>query len=203
MTINDLTLSQFAKFREVEKSKLSDTDKALKLASIITDKSLNDIEDLPGYKLETLLTKVAFVRQSKLSDRIKKVIWIKGKRYKLVKSAKHLSTNQYTAFKTYQQNNLANYHNLASIIYMRCPLFMKPYFDYENRAELAENFKSIKVGKVFGSLFFYSKTFRKLRDDSLLSLSQSKAKISLREMEIQMELEDLGLSMDGTGLLSV
>lgn len=199
-TVNKLTLETYQRLKQVQVMPMDEADRPAKLLSVVTGLSLTEIDNLPIWKLTELYGQMGVLLKSQPTKRIKKRIWIKGKRYSPCLTIEELNTNQYTSFKTFQQNELANYHNLASIIYLNKPWFGKSNFDESKVNELSKLFLKQKVGKVFGALFFYSNELTKLNNSSLHSLlhSQEIIKDRIQEMAAAVVRGDLQMPMAGT-----
>lgn len=199
-TVNNLTLETYQRLKQAQIKPMDEADRPAKLLSVVTGLSLTEIDNLPIWKLTELYGQMGVLLKSQPTKRIKKRIWIKGKRYSPCLTIEELNTNQYTSFKTFQQNELANYHNLASIIYLNNPVFGKANFDESKVNELSKLFLKQKVGKVFGALFFYSNELTKLNEDSQASLmwSQTIIKDRVAEMAAAVAKGDLQLHTDGT-----
>jgi len=179
---------------------MDEYDRPAKLLSVVTGLSLTEIDNLPIWKLTELYGQMSVLLKSQPTKRIKKRIWINGKRYSPCLTIEELNTNQYTSFKTFQQNELANYHNLASIIYLNKPVFGKASFDESKVNELSKLFLKQKVGKVFGALFFYSNELTKLSNSSIHSLAHSQEIIKdrIEEMAAAVARGDLQMPTAGT-----
>lgn len=172
-------------------------DKANKLLSIISGKSLSEIEAYDLSTLDFLYKRLAVLRATKPSMKVKKTLWVNGKRFKLIKSEKNLNANQFVVWETYNENTIRNYNKLAAVIYLRHKAFTKPKFTDEGFAEAQELFLGAKVGQIFGALFFCRVRLSKLKADSLLYTKEAEMKIAAHMEIIRKVLEDSGVSMDG------
>lgn len=199
-TVNKLTLETYQRLKQVQVKPMDEADRPAKLLSVVTGLSLTEIDNLPIWKLTELYGQMSVLLKSQPTKRIKKRIWINGKRYSPCLTIEELNTNQYTSFKTFQQNELANYHNLASIIYLNKPVFGKASFDESKVNELSKLFLKQKVGKIFGALFFYSNELTKLSNNSLHSLAHSQdiIKDRIEEMASAVARGDLQMPTAGT-----
>lgn len=199
-TVNKLTLETYQRLKQVQVKPMDEADRPAKLLSVVTGLSLTEIDNLPIWKLTELYGQMSVLLKSQPTKRIKKRIWINGKRYSPCLTIEELNTNQYTSFKTFQQNELANYHNLASIIYLNKPVFGKASFDESKVNELSKLFLKQKVGKVFGALFFYSNELTKLSNSSIHSLAHSQEIIKdrIEEMAAAVARGDLQMPTAGT-----
>lgn len=195
--VDKLTVVQYGRFIECERSNMDEIDKANKLLSIVTGKTLDEIESLDLSTLDFHYRKLSVLRASTPSGKINKVLWIKGKRFRLVKSERHLNTNQFTMWETHANNPIRNYNKLAACIYLRHKPFTKPTFHKDDFAEVAELFSTCTVGQLFGALFFCKVRLEKLKQTSQAYLSQAEIEIQNHTTAILNLLKDSGVSTDG------
>jgi len=195
--IDKLKVKDYIRFLDAERSRMDALDKANKLLSIVTSKSLDYIENLDLSTLDYLYKKLAVLRASKPSMKVKKVIWVKGKRFRLVKSEKHLNANQFVTWETFNDDPIRNYNKLASVIYLRSPLLKKAKFTSDGFTENVELLMEAKVGQVFGALFFCRRKLEKLKNDSQLCTKEAEMMIAEHMKVIHKVLADSGVNMDG------
>lgn len=197
--LNNLTLKQYVDFRKIETKQYEDeAERVEDWIELFTGLSKEQVRELPIYKVQLLATQIGRLRNTPLNTRVNKTIWIKGKRYKCVKNEYHLNTNQLVSAETFRLSTLDNYHRLAAIVYMRAKYFKEPVFDSKNFEDLAKEYLNVKVGKIFGAVFFYSKRLIRLRTISQHYLKSSLTQITEREKEIEQQLKSLGIDTDGT-----
>jgi len=196
--VSQLTLNQLIRFQLIEKSQLDNFEKSLRLLTIVTGQKYTEIESLPLKQLNKLLIKLSFIRATTPSKKLFKTIWLKGKRYKLIKDEFEMNANQYTMIKNLQENTIENYNRLAAIVYLRSPLFKKSFYDSEGQKEFSEQILKMPVKKVFGALFFYSKQSEIWKQTLEQSLASQHQVIQSHMIEIYNHLEALGKSTDGT-----
>lgn len=195
--VDKLTVAKYSRFIEVERSNMDALDKANKLLSILNGKSLNEIEAYDLSTLDYLYKKLAVLRSTTPSMKVKRTVWVDGKRFRLIKSEKHLNANQFVTWETYNENPIRNYNKLAAVIYLRHKLFTKPKFTSDVFAEAQETFLKAKVGQVFGALFFCRVKLWKLKAASQRYTKEAEMRIANHMEIIRKVLEDSGVSMDG------
>lgn len=198
ISVNSLTLEQYVKFKEIETAETDNVVMATRLLSLLTGLTEEQLDDLPIWKTEHLFKQIGNLRSTNPNRRVKRTLWIKGKRYEVCKSEKHLNTNQLTIADTLQVDSLKHLHLLAATIYMRYPLFGKKRFDSKTFTDLAEEMKKQKVGKVLGAVFFYSNRLKltklKIQDYSQKAMTE----IEKRMVEVEHILEELRIDTGGT-----
>jgi hypothetical protein len=201
-SLNKLTLKQLIKFEQLKALPASNSDAIIRRAdkqlACVTGLSMAEIENLPYWKHELYFKQLASLNADKPKVKVKKVIWVKGKRYKYFKSEKDLNANQYTAFKTYQENSIANIHKCGSIAYLRSPLFGKTRFKAEDCEQIANDLLDQKVSKVYGAVFFCMNELESLSLISQASLMIAEMEIQSHKKQMFKDLEALGVNTDGT-----
>ena len=198
-TVNDLTLKQYIELNKIERENIDDTEKADKIISLITGIDIDFVTSkMPLDKLEFYYKSTADLRASLPTKKLNKVIRIDGKRYKVAENEKKLNANQFVLAETYRVNHFSNYHLLAAIIYMDCPLFGRHEFNDSGFHDLAEKMLTQKVSKVFGAVFFYLNVLTNLRQTTQSYISRQESLIAERMAEVERGLQDIGVNMDGT-----
>jgi len=205
-SVNKLTLEQYSKLRAIESEKINTEDdsevevtRATKILSMLTGIEVDFIErKMPTGEVEHYFKQIADLRATVPTTKVKKILWIGGKRYKICKSEKQMNANQFTAADTYRVNHVSNYHLLAAIVYMDCPIFGKHQFNENGFDDLAEKMKQQKVGDVFGAVFFYSNVLTNLRRTTLNFIKSQKEILQERLAEVEQGLKDIGINTDGT-----
>lgn len=195
---DELTVRQFQEFHLALKE-TDILDREIKLISICSGLTIEQVEALPRAELKKKILDLHKVLTSKPSEKVKRIILVKKKPYVAILAVENLdgllSTSQWTAAKTYQVDPIENLHLLLPLFYTPYKLFRKPKLA-ENQLKAAEDFKSAKIGDVFGGVFFYSKVWTAFGPD-LVNLSNQANKILADHLE---ELRGAGFisHMDGT-----
>lgn len=197
-SVNSLTLEQYKNFRKIELEPIDELDKAVKLVNLLTGISIEVLEVMDDWKLKWYFKRLADLRATSPTTKIKKTLWIKGKRYQITKSEIHINTNRFVLSETYRANPIETYHLLAAAAYIDAPLFGVKKFNADKFHELAESMRSQKVGSVFGALFFYSVKLRESREN-LENYSRSANQVIQKRMEeVERGLEAIGIDTAGT-----
>lgn len=190
-SVNQLTLNQFVKLKQIEDTELTSFEKGEQILSLVSGLTIEQINDLKLWKLDYYFKRIALLRASQPNTKVNKWLFIKGKLYRLVKSEKHLNTNQFTAADTFAIDAVANFNKLAAIIYTH-----KGKFTDESFEELSNYFANCKVGKIYGAVFFYSNRFKHSKVISDFYFQQSMKVIKERLMEIKNKnMDGIELSM--------
>ena len=165
-TWNDITISQFQECYFLLGDKPG-TDEWIKVISVLTGKSFDYIESIPLRKLKGLILSLHFLRHPTLNEKVKKYIVLNGRIYKAVYFATELNTAQAIDLKTFLKPDgldqtgtiVENAHKLLASIYL--PLSWIGFkYNGSKHEKIANDFKSTKMGDVYGTLFFYSVVYR-------------------------------------------
>jgi len=164
-----MTVSQFQDWHNVIKTERDLFDREVKLLSIVSGKTVEYLEDLPLEDLRKLFRQMNKI-DTKLNDKPKRIVSVKLKPFVAFclpsEISDKLSTNQYTALKTYtatEEDTIKNMHKILALTYAPYRLFRKPKLsEYFNKIE--ERMKSAKMGDISGTVFFYSLVSEKLQE---------------------------------------
>lgn len=196
-SFNDFTVEQFQEWHRVIKEEHDIIDREVKLASILTGKSVEYLESVPYSVLKEVIKKVNKISLTEPSTKVVRYVKVGRKVYSAILNAQDLhglmSTSQFTAAKTYAANPIENMHLLLPLYYAPYKLFSKQKLS-ENQVKLSEEFKKVKVGEVYGAVFFYSilwSQFAPILEDSL-----KQATIVMQE--VAADGQDSMSLMDGT-----
>ena len=177
-SFNDFTVEQFQQWHKVIKEESDIIDREVKLASILTGKSVEYLESVPYSVLKEVIKRVNKISLTEPSTKVVRFVKVGRKVYSAILNAQDLhglmSTSQFTAAKTYAANPIENMHLLLPLYYAPYKLFGKQKLA-ENQIKLAEEFKKVKVGEVYGAVFFYSilwSQFVPILEDSLKQATQ-------------------------------
>lgn len=197
--VNQLTIKEFIEYENIRTSSLENIDKIIQIASLFTNVSVSEYENMSFNELEKVKSKVLLLINSTPNTRLNNTFWHDGTRYKACKDERDFKTNQYTALKQYETDVINNLHKILALIYVKCPLFSKYKFNSDNVEEIGDVIYNYgKVGDVYGTLFFYSNRSEKLKTDLLNSLEEVQKEIAIHMEEVNRELKASGVNMDGT-----
>lgn len=157
-----MTVSQFQDWHNVIKTERDLFDREVKLLSIVSGKTVEYLEDLPLEDLRKLFRQMNKI-DTKLNDKPKRIVSVKLKPFVAFclpsEISDKLSTNQYTALKTYtatEEDTIKNMHKILALTYAPYRLFRKPKLsEYFNKIE--ERMKSAKMGDISGTVFLLSR----------------------------------------------
>jgi len=167
MDYNNLTISQYQHLNKIAKSGLNELDTQIAIASYLTGKSKQNIENLPLPKLKALLKDISFINSPVVSGNPKKYIFVKGTLFKGVTSIDDLTAGQYIDLKNFAgEGFVENLHNMVAVLY-------KPVFVDMNHTDKAELLKSAKLKHIYNLLFFCSAVLEKLNPTIQMSLELS------------------------------
>lgn len=156
-SFNDFTVEQFQEWHKVISEEKDIIDREVKLASILTGKSVEYLESIPYSVLKEVIKKVNRVNLSQPNTEVRRFVRVGTKVYAAILDAKELhglmSTSQFTAAKTYAANPIENMHRLLALYYTQYQPFKKRKLT-ENQLKLSEDFKKVKIGDVYGAVFF-------------------------------------------------
>lgn len=197
--VNQLTIKEFIEYENIRTSSLENIDKIIQIASLFTNVSVSEYENMSFNELEKVKSKVLLLINSTPNTRLNNTFWHDGTRYKACKDERDFKTNQYTALKQYETDVINNLHKILALIYVKCPLFTKYKFNSDNVEKIGDVIYNYgKVGDVYGTLFFYSNRSEKLKTDLLNSLEEVQKEIAIHMEEVNRELKASGVNMDGT-----
>lgn len=197
--VNQLTIKEFIEYENIRTSSLENIDKIIQIASLFTNVSVSEYENMSFNELEKVKSKVLLLINSTPNTRLNNTFWHDGTRYKACKDERDFKTNQYTALKQYETDVINNLHKILALIYVKCPLFTKYKFNSDNVEKIGDVIYNYgKVGDVYGTLFFYSQRSEKLKTDLLNSLEEVQKEIAIHMEEVNRELKASGVNMDGT-----
>lgn len=166
-----MTIETYQKVNKIAQASGDSIEKEIDIASAITGKSKEEIENLP-------LAKVKALTRINISGRKKKYVLINKRLYKGLTDPEELTTGQYVDLKTFGKDFIPNLHNMLAIIY-------KPVFKRYKHEEVAEDMKKANLDDVYGLLFFYSNILEKLSPTIQISLELAKEEIAERLKELQ------------------
>lgn len=196
-SFNDFTVEQFQEWHKVISEEKDIIDREVKLASILTGKSVEYLESIPYSVLKEVIKKVNRVSLSQPNTEVRRFVRVGSKVYAAILDAKELhglmSTSQFTAAKTYAANPIVNMHRLLALYYTQYQPFKKRKLT-ENQLKLSEDFKKVKIGDVYGAVFFYSvlwNQFAPILENSLMEATRT-------IQEIIADGPDFTKPMDGT-----
>lgn len=179
-------------------------DSWVTVLSILSGKPIKYIEGLPIRDLKDYIKKLSFLLEPKMNEKVNKFVSIKGRVFKAVYDASQMQTNQVADLKGFMTGEgsindvvVENAHNLLACLYI--PLTLKGFrYVPSKHKEVASYFRKVKMGDVYGTLFFYSKVY-----EELMKTTQDFGEKNLKIVKDHMkELEDWQRTStkDGVGM---
>lgn len=164
---NDITVEQFQEcyFILGKNPKIDDWVLAL---SVLSGKGVKQIEDLSIKKLKDEINKLQFLLSPALNEKVNKILYTKGRCFKAVLDLSQMQTNQVADLKGFMTGEkptqdliVENFHRLLACIYL--PLTFKGFkYVPSQHVKTSEYMKKVKIGDVYGTLFFYSDVYKAL-----------------------------------------
>lgn len=173
--LGELTINQFIKCIDVERSEPNITDRNISLLSIVFGKPEAYYEAL---KIKDLLAQAARLPKFSLDGlqfKINKHLVINGRIYRATSDLTNMGSDRYRDIKGYLERGFEdNLHNLCASIYIRQPLFRsaKPYNPKWHK-KAAKDFQKAKLKDIAGLVFFYSAVLEKSMEVIQIYLEQN------------------------------
>lgn len=165
---NDITIEQFQEcYFLLGKNPTIDT--WIMVLSTLSGKTFEQIESLPIKKVKESINKLQFLLNPTLNEKVNKFISIKGRPFKAIFQASDMQTNQVADLKGLMNKEgqsvndtiVENAHKLLACIYV--PLTLRGFrYVPSKHKEVSQYFRKAKMGDVYGTLFFYSETYKNL-----------------------------------------
>lgn len=193
-SFDEFTVSQFMAWHEILKQDIDPIDREYRLLSMLLGITQEQCEDIPLKQIDPMLRIINGFKFKKPSEKIKRVLKLNGKYYIPVIYAKHLrelmTASQYTAFKEYTKTDAVEHMDkILALLYTPFKLFRKPKLS-DKQMWLANEFKSAKIGDVYGFVFFLSKQYQKLSEASLPYFQNASLIIENHMKEVSLALEE-------------
>lgn len=197
---NNISVGQFQEAFPyyVKAVKETDTIESLEnwciVIAIVTNSQLEDVRELPGDKLKKVIKKLSFLGDSKINGRKRHNLLFNGRLYHAPRWGKEFSTSRAIEYKTFMGRDfIPNLHFILATIY-------NPVYGKQSHEVRANKFKSLKVGRVYPTVFFYLNRYNKLINrirDYGLKVAREKQK-EAQEILMQTLKESLENIGDGT-----
>lgn len=167
-SFNDITIEQFQECYFLL-GKHPSIDTWIMVLSTLSGKKFDEIEAMPIKKVKEAINKLQFLLNPNLNEKVNKFITIKGRLFKAVFFASDMQTNQVADLKGLMNSEgqsvndtiVENAHKLLACIYV--PLTLKGFrYIPSKHKEVSQYFRKAKMGDVYGTLFFYSETYKNL-----------------------------------------
>jgi len=190
MNFCDLTIKQYIDLNEVDKSELEPLDKSITRISIVSGKSIDELEDMPINKLISMAGHSAYTIPETLSFNN---IRIGLSTYKPVLDLTVMSPAQFIDFNTLSKLGRP-INELLAIIYV------SKIYDPAKHAWLSEQMLKRKVSEVLGAVFFYTRFWKRCEriiTQSLVSVTKDLTEL-VNEIQTDKSFQDFLTNGDGS-----
>jgi len=156
----DLTVEQYQKLEQLKTNNSIDTlDKAIHRLSILSGKSIEEIEDMKPSDVYNKLTEALFLIEPLNSMELKNSVVLGYKKFRYIRNISDYVTSQQKDYTEILKMNGGNYINclpeLMAICHQELTLRGWKYVP-ENHQKNVELFKKSKLSETMGAVFFYS-----------------------------------------------
>lgn len=173
---------------------------SIKVISIITGKTENEVMNLPLNKTIKLAKKIEFLKED---VPVKKVdyIKVKGKRYRCNYNIKDMEAARYIETKYFSGDFAGNIHKIAAsmVIPQKFTIFgwKDEKYDARKHDEYADDLLTASITDLMGSVVFFYLVFRTWIKVSQDYLKKEMTEMKMTERHTEMILQVLCDSMDG------
>lgn len=188
-SFREVTVEQYQELLPIYKKIVdeSDAEKVIlgwvNIIAILADCQTDEVESLPIEKLDKIIRSLEWLVQGHFPAARRKYMFFKGRLYKATLNANEFNVARYVEIKTFLGRGgvVPELHNLLASIYT--PLTLKGWVnDSTKHKERSELFKKAKVGKVYPTVFFYSKVWNNsIRDIQAYGIK--KAEMNLKKAD--------------------
>lgn len=207
-SFNDITLSQFMQWHKIKNdSTLELLDKNTHKLSILTGKSIDEIEPISNDKRVELLSKVTYMDYVPKDLKVCKRFRAGGFMLVPTMSLQEMKVNQFVDFQTILKHNELNYiacaNELLAIMFKPINFIGSTIYRPSKHAKISELLLSAKAGDCLGLLFFYLRLWQKCSPTILQSLENGNKTISETMQEILNDKEFLDFLANGDGNITL
>ena len=188
----DLTVIQFQQLEDLKtNTSLDNLDKAVLRLSILSGKSVKEIEDLSPTKVYDVLMDAIFLTVPVTQMETPENISLGGVKFRYIKDIYPYNIAQEKDWKQLMLNNDNNYFKCLPELMAICHQEFengKWVYNSDNHLRNVEIFKTSKLSESLGAVFFYSKIFKRYTE--ILADCLAQATQTIQEAN-QMMSEDL------------
>lgn len=170
---NDITIGQFQECYFLLKDR--NIESWVKVISVLSGLKYAEVENIPIKKLKRHIFSLQFLLNPNLNTKVKKYISVNKRIYKATYNASDLSAAQAADIKTFLKPEpgvshmdtiVENANKVLASIYL--PLTWTGFkYNGSKHAKISSDFCKVKMGDVYGTLFFYSVVYEKLMQTTL------------------------------------
>lgn len=171
-SFREVTVEQYQELLPIYKKIVNESDAEkvifgwVNIIAILADCQIDEVEALPIDKLDKITRSLDWLVNGHFPAARRKYMFFNGRLYKATLKAKDFNVARYVEIKTFLGRGgvVPELHNLLASIYT--PLTWKGWVNNSlSHKERSDKFKKAKVGKVYPTVFFYSKVWNNLIQD--------------------------------------
>ena len=180
-TYSDLTIGQYIKCKAITNIESDPVQRKLKMLSIITGQSVDELESLPIAELIKRLKAITEVESLGKNAKVKMKFKVKGRRFECIWKSQELRADQYIDATFYTKGDIEqNIHNiLAAICVERTWYGKKLPYSGDKHKEISELFlNEMKISTAYPIMLFFSKYLRELERNTAIYLEKEMEKVA-------------------------
>jgi hypothetical protein len=202
MNWSNVTVFQYQQINELyaNSKDLTDLDISVKVASILTNQTENQIDSLPVKELAPLLESIAFINDEikpEAVDRIK----INGRVYKCIYDVRNIPAARYIESKHFSSDVMGNLHKIFAcmVIPQKKTWFgwRDDKYDASKHSDYAQDILEAPIVSVLGSVVFFYQVFRLWIKNSKDYMVQQMMEQGVERMKAEEVHQVLCTIMDG------
>ena len=165
MNWSHVTVFQYQQINELyaNSKDLTDLDISVKVASILTNQTENQIDSLPVKELGPLLESIAFINEDIKPEAVK-VLKINGRRYKCVYDVRNIPASRYIESKHFSSDVMGNLHKImACMVIPQKKVFLgwvDDKYDAGKHSDYAQDMLEASIVSVLGSVVFFYQVYK-------------------------------------------
>ena len=193
--INDITVSEYLKFIEVNKEDADEEFLIHKTISIFCDIPMKDVLNIDAKEAQDIALEIYAVlnQNAEFVDRFE----LNGIKYGFIPNLEDLSLGEYIDLETYLKDQ-KNLHKVAAVMYRPVIKEYRDLYDIENYSaslKSQNDMKEAPIGIISqGVVFFYNIVNELLRDFPHYLETQSKKVQETIQQEVNSQLSTVGLT---------
>lgn len=193
--LNDITVSEYLKFIEVNKEDADEEFLVHKTISIFCGISMKEVLTIDAKEAQDIAVEIYAVLNQKADfvDRFE----LNGVKYGFIPNLEDLSLGEYIDLETYLKDQ-KNLHKVAAVMYRPIVKEYKELYDiesYDSDLKAQEVMKQAPIGIISQAVVFFYNIANELLTDSLHSSNQQ---VKKKAQEIIQQQDNLFQSMDGS-----
>jgi len=202
MNWSNVTVFQYQQINELyaNSKDLTDLDISVKVASILTNQTENQIDSLPVKELAPLLESIAFINEEIKPEAVK-VLKINGRRYKCVYDVRNIPASRYIESKHFSNDVMGNLHKIMACMVIPqkrgCFGWKDDKYDAGKHSDYAQDMLEAPIVSVLGSVVFFYQVFKLWIKNSNGYMVQQMMEQGVEKMKAEEVYQVLCNIMDG------